>query len=200
MRTPSRLLLGVAVGALLLGSSTALAGPLDGPGAQKALVCSACHGFGGNSRGDTVPILAGADAAYLKKALSDYAAGHRPSPEMEPYAKMVLVLGVDEVARYFGEQKMEPTPIPVDAAAVARGRVAAAQCAICHGQDGKGNAAMQSPGLAGQPPGFLREQMVLFKQDKRNPGDPALKAAKALMLTIPDETYTDLAAYYSSLR
>ena len=69
MRTPSRLLLGVAVGALLLGSSTALAGPLDGPGAQKALVCSACHGFGGNSRGDTVPILAGADAAYLKKAL-----------------------------------------------------------------------------------------------------------------------------------
>ena len=59
---------------------------------------------------------------------------------------------------------------------------------------------MQSPSLAGQPPGFLREQMLLFKQDKRNPGDPALKAVKALMLTIPDETFTDLAAYYSSLR
>jgi len=57
-----------------------------------------------------------------------------------------------------------------------------------------------SPSLAGQPPGFLRDQMLLFKQDKRNPGDPALKAVKALMLTIPDETFTDLAAYYSSLR
>jgi cytochrome c oxidase subunit 2 len=113
---------------------------------------------------------------------------------------MVVVLGVDEVARYFGEQKMQPTSIAVDAGAVARGRAAAAQCATCHGPDGKGNAAMQSPSLAGQPPGFLREQMLLFKQDKRNPGDAALKAMKTLMLTIPDETYTDLAAYYSSLR
>jgi cytochrome c553 len=95
---------------------------------------------------------------------------------------------------------MQPTPVAVDAAAVARGRVAAAQCAVCHGPDGKGNAAMLSPSLAGQPPGFLREQMLLFKQDKRNQGEPALKAAKALMLTIPDETLTDLAAYYSSLR
>ena len=69
----------------------------------------------------------------------------------------MVVLGVDEVARYFGEQKMQPTPIAVDAGAVARGRSAAAQCATCHGPDGKGNAAMQSPSLAGQPPGFLRE-------------------------------------------
>ena len=66
--------------------------------------------------------------------------------------------------------------------------------------NGKGDAAKQIPSLAGQPPGFLREQMLLFKQDTRNPGDPALKAVKALMQTIPDETLTDLAAYYSSLR
>ena len=38
------------------------------------------------------------------------------------------------------------------------------------------------------------------EHDKRNQGEPALKAAKALMLTIPDETLTELAAYYSSLR
>ena len=176
------------------------AGPLDDPGFAKSLTCSACHGTAGNSRSDFMPIIAGMSPAYFKKQIEAYAEGKRPSPEMEPYAKMVLVLGVDEVARYFGAQKMQPTPIAVDAAAVARGRVAAAQCAICHGADGKGNAAMQSPSLAGQPPGFLREQMLLFKQDKRNPGEPALKAAKALMLTIPEETYTDLAAYYSSLR
>ena len=46
----------------------------------------------------------------------------------------------------------------------------------------------------------LRDQMMLFKQDKRNPGDANLFAVKALMRTIPDETYGDLAAYYSSLR
>ena len=189
--------IGLACGAL---AGTASAAPLDDPGFAKSLTCSACHGAAGNSRSDFMPIIAGMSPAYFKKQIEAYAGGKRPSPEMEPYAKMVVVLGVDEVARYFGEQKMQPTTIAVDAAAVARGRAAAAQCATCHGPDGKGNAAMQSPSLAGQPPGFLREQMLLFKQDKRNPGDAALKAMKTLMLTIPDETFTDLAAYYSSLR
>ena len=159
--------IGLACGAL---AGTASAGPLDDPGFAKSLTCSACHGAAGNSRSDFMPIIAGMSPAYFKKQIEAYAGGKRPSPEMEPYAKMVLVLGVDEVARYFGEQKMQPTPIAVDAGAVARGRTAAAQCATCHGPDGKGNAAMQSPSLAGQPPGFLREQMLLFKQDKRNPG------------------------------
>jgi len=192
-----------AVGLALAGAwlaAPATAGPLDDPGFGKSLTCSACHGAAGNSRSDVMPIIAGMSPAYFKKQIDAYAAGKRPSPEMEPYAKMVLVLGVDEVARYFGEQRMEPTPVAVDAAAVARGRAAAAQCAICHGAEGRGNAAMVSPSLAGQPPGFLREQMLLFKQDKRNPGDPTLKAAKTLIQTIPDETLADLAAYYSSLR
>ena len=189
--------IGLACGVL---AGTASAGPLDDPGFAKSLTCSACHGAAGNSRSDFMPIIAGMSPAYFKKQIEAYAGGKRPSPEMEPYAKMVVVLGVDEVARYFGEQKMQPTPVAVDAGAVARGRTAAAQCATCHGPDGKGNAAMQSPSLAGQPPGFLREQMLLFKQDKRNPGDAALKAVKTLMLAIPDETFTDLAAYYSSLR
>ena len=200
MRTPSGLLLGVAVGALLLGSSTALAGPLDGPGAQKALVCSACHGFGGNSRGDTVPILAGADAAYLKKALSDYAAGRRPSPEMEPYAKMVLQSGVDDIAAYFAAQARTPSPVKVDPAAVERGRAAAVQCTLCHGASGKGDASKGVPDLTGQPPGYLRTQMLLFKLDRRSPGDDQLKAVKVLMRTIPDEQISDLAAYWSSVR
>ena len=75
------------------------------------MTCSACHGFAGQSRGDTVPILAGIDAAYFKKAIADYAAGRRPSPEMEPYAKMVTHFGVDDVAGYFAGQKREPTPL-----------------------------------------------------------------------------------------
>jgi cytochrome c553 len=176
------------------------AGPLDNPGFAKSLTCSACHGADGNSRSSFMPIIAGMDVAYFKKQIDAYATGKRPSPEMEPFAKMVQVLGVDQVAAYFREQKMQPTPIAVDPAAVARGRAASAPCATCHGPDGKGNAAAQGPALAGQPPGYLREQMLLFKQDKRSPGDPELKSVKQLMATIPDAAFADLAAYYSSLR
>ena len=196
IRTKSVIAAAAGLGLLAIAAGGAGAGPLDQPGFEKSLTCSACHGAGGNSRSDSMPILAGMSPAYFKKQIEAYAGGKRPSPEMEPYAKMVQQLGVDDVARYFAEQKMQPTPISVSADAVARGRSAAAQCVICHGQDGKGDVAKLIPSLAGQPPAYLREQMLLFKQDKRNLGDAALNAVKALMRTIPDDTYSDLAAYY----
>jgi cytochrome c553 len=178
----------------------AAAGPLDGPGAPQALVCSACHGFAGQSQSNTMPILAGMAPWYFKKSIQDYAAGTRTSPEMEPYAKMVLQFGVDDVAAYFGAQKRTASPVKLDPAAVERGRAAAVQCTLCHGVSGKGDPAKGVPDLTGQPPGYLRNQMLLFKADRRSPGDAQLKVIKALMLTIPDEQLADLAAYWSSVR
>jgi len=178
----------------------AAAGPLDGPGAPQALVCSACHGFAGQSQSNTMPILAGMAPWYFKKSIQDYAAGKRTSPEMEPYAKQVLQFGVDDVAAYFGAQKRTASPVKLDPAAVERGRAAAVQCTLCHGVSGKGDPAKGVPDLTGQPPGYLRNQMLLFKADRRSPGDAQLKVIKALMLTIPDEQLADLAAYWSSVR
>lgn len=186
---------------LLTGFGTAgAAGPLDNPGFAKVITCSACHGQSGNSRSDMMPIIAGLDQAYFKRQIENYATGRRPSPEMEPYAKQIQVLGLDQIAAYFMAQKREPTLIRVSPDAVAKGRVSAAQCVICHGEDGKGDAARLIPGLAGQPPGYLAQQMILFKQDTRDPGDPLLAAKKALMRTIPDSQFPELAAYYSGLR
>ena len=185
---------------LLLAVPAADAGPLDHPGYTKAFSCSACHGFAGNSRSATMPILAGMNATYVKKALQDYASGKRPSPEMEPYAKMGVQLGADDVASYFASQTKIPTPIAADAAAVTRGRAASQPCVICHGPAGKGDAAKGIPDLSGQPAGYLASQIMLFKSDRRSPGDDPLKAMKALMKSVPDDQVGDLAAYYSSLR
>ena len=185
---------------VLAVAGTAAAGPLDTPGAPQALVCSACHGFGGQSQSNTMPIIAGIAPWYFKKAIQDYAAGKRTSPEMEPYAKQVLQLGVDDVAAYFAAQQRTPSPVKLDPAAVERGRAAAVQCTLCHGVSGKGDSSKGVPDLTGQPPGYLRNQMLLFKADRRSPGDEQLKAVKALMRTIPDEQIADLAAYWSSVR
>ena len=186
---------------LAIGTSgAAAAGPVDAPGFTKVFTCSACHGPGGNSQSDSMPILAGLPPAYFKKQIEAYATAKRPSPEMEPYAKMVQVLGVDDVAAYFARQPRQPTPIRAQTPAVERGRAASVQCVICHGTDGRGDPAKLIPNLAGQPPLYLRQQMLLFKADKRNPGDASIAALKALMRSIPDETIGDLAAYYSSLR
>lgn len=185
---------------VLAVAGPAAAGPLDMPGATKAMNCAACHGPAGQSASETMPILSGLWPEYFKKAIEDYAAGRRPSPEMEPYAKQVLQLGVDDIAAYFAAQKREPTALKVDAAAAGRGRTAAQQCVLCHGPDGRGDRAKRIPDISGQPAGYLNNQMLLFKQDKRSPGDEQLKPLKALFKTLPDQTIADLAAYFSSVR
>jgi cytochrome c553 len=200
MRRTLGAVLAVSLGLLLGDAGPAAAGPLDQPGYAQAVTCSACHGFNGNSRTEAVPILAGLSAAYFRKAIEDYAAGRRVSPEMEPFAKQIKQLGVDDLAAYFAAQKREPTPVKVDRAAVERGRAAAGQCAACHGPEGQGDPAKVVPSIAGQPAGYLRNQLLLFKADKRSPGDPELTKLKAILRGIPDTTLADVAAYYSSLR
>ena len=198
----------VALVAMLAAPSTSTAplaaGPLDQPGFAKAMTCAACHGMGGNSRSAAVPILAGASPAYFKKAIEDYAAGKRVSAEMEPFAKQVKLLGVDEVAAFFAAQRRQPTPVKVDRAAVERGRAASTPCAACHGADGHGGApgdpTKLGPAIAGQPALYLKNQLLLFKADKRSPGDEPLTKMKSVLKTMPDDTLGDVAAYYSSLR
>jgi cytochrome c553 len=184
---------------LALPATGATQSRYDDTPALKAITCTACHGAAGNSRSDMIPILAGMDARYFKKQIQDYASGLRVSPEMEPYAKLTLTQGADEIAAFFARQKAERTSIRSDGGAVARGREAAKACAVCHGAEGRGDKAKLIPSLAGQPPGYLRAQLLLLKADQRSPKDDTLKAVKALLKTIPDERLADLAAYYSSL-
>jgi cytochrome c553 len=199
--TGAAVALAVAVFLLVAGPGTArAAGPLDDPAFAKVITCAACHGANGNSRSDMMPIIAGLDPVYFKRQIENYATGKRPSPEMEPYAKEIQFLGLDQIAAYFAAQKRQPTPIRAPVEAAARGRAIAAQCVICHGPDGKGDPARLIPGLAGQPPGYLAQQMLVFKLDTRDPGVPLLAAKKALMRIIPDSQFPELAAYYSTLR
>jgi len=65
---------------------------------------------------------------------------------------------------------------------------------------GEGDRARLVPPLRGQPAGYLREQILLFRDGARSPEDPAVRAAKALMRDLPEAAVDDLAAYYASLR
>ena len=191
----------VFVVVLVLMLPFADAGPLDVPGATKTLTCTACHGSGGQSPSTTMPILAGMWPVYFKKAIADYAAGKRPSTEMEPYAKMVMQMGVDDVAGYFAGQPRAATAIAADPAEVARGRAAAEECMRCHKPGGTTIGPDIIPDLRGQPPGYLLYQMRLFKENRRSPGDPDLaKLKEELMQKIPEATLADLAAYWSSVK
>ena len=183
-------------------SPGAAAGPLDSPNASKALVCSACHGFAGNSPGNTVPILAGMAPSYFKKAINDYAAGKRPSPEMEPYSKYVLQLGLDDIADFFAVQRKQlPARVKAEAKALSRGPTLASQCASCHGAQGEGDAFRTIPALQGQPAQYQKAQMALFGGDKRKLDDADQdKIKKAMFKGLDLADFEVLAAYYATLK
>ncbi len=187
--------------ALTFTPLNAAAGPLDSPGALKSMVCSACHGFAGNSPGNTVPIIAGMAPSYFKKAIKDYAEGKRPSPEMEPYSKYVLQVGLDEVADYFAVQPRQPARTKSDPNAVKRGAALAGQCAACHGPKGEGDAFRAMPSIQGQPAGYLQLQLTTLKENKRKLDDAAQDETKKTMLKpLTEADLGALAAYFSSLK
>jgi cytochrome c553 len=201
MLTSRLLLLALIASGLAFAPFNAAAGPLDSPGAQKALVCSACHGFAGNSPGNTVPIIAGMSPNYFKKAIKDYAEGRRPSPEMEPYSKYVLQAGIDEIADYFAQQTRQRATTKVDPSAAKRGAPLAGQCAACHGANGEGDAFRAVPAIAGQPPGYLQLQLTILKENKRKLEDVTVDEAKRTMLKpLSEADLAGLAAYFSSLK
>jgi cytochrome c553 len=191
----------LATAASVLAPFNAAAGPLDSPGAQKALVCSACHGFAGNSPGNTVPIIAGMSPNYFKKAIKDYAEGRRPSPEMEPYSKYVLQAGIEDIADYFAVQTRQRATTKVDPNAVKRGAALAGQCAACHGANGEGDAFRTVPAIHGQPAGYLQLQLTILKENKRKLEDATVDEAKKTMLKpLSEADLAGLAAYFSSLK
>jgi cytochrome c553 len=202
MRKLFLLPLGITVFFVFILVAGAEAGPLDSPNASKALVCSACHGPGGNSPGNTVPILAGMAPSYFKKAINDYATGKRQSPEMEPYSKYVLQFGLDDVADYFAVQlRKAPVKAKADAGMLSHGARLATQCAACHGAQGDGDAFRAVPVLQGQPAGYLEAQMELFKGDKRALDDKEQDNTKKTMFkALQAAALAELAAYYSSLK
>jgi len=173
----------------------------DSPGAAKSMVCSACHGFDGNSPGNTMPIIAGMPPNYFKKAIKDYADGKRPSPEMEPFSKYVMQAGLDEIAAYFAAQKKQPTRIKVNPQAAKRGAALASQCTACHNAQTEADPGTDFPVLRGQPPGYLTMQLVILKEDKRKLEDAGLDdLKKKLLKPLSDQELADLAAYFASLR
>ncbi len=88
---------------------------------------------------------------------------------------------------------------PGDAAA---GQAAYAICAACHGPDGQGMQALNSPKLTGQEGWYLRRQIQYFKNGIRGTaeGDTFGATMAPIMAAVPDEqTIDNIVAYIQSL-
>ena len=84
----------------------------------------------------------------------------------------------------------------------AKGKARYAVCQACHGADGMGNKALNSPKIAGQEPWYLERQLKNFKAGIRGADskDTYGMQMRPMALTLADDqSIRDMAAYVSSI-
>jgi len=83
-----------------------------------------------------------------------------------------------------------------------KGKAAYAVCAACHGANGMGNKALNSPSIAGQEPWYLERQLKNYKGGIRgaDPKDTYGMQMRPMALTLAnDQAISNMVAYLSSM-
>jgi len=136
-------------------------------GRQKAAVCAACHGEGGNSTNPVWPSLAAQPAQFISTSLFMFREGNRKDALMTPMAKPLSNAEMNDIAAYFAAQKAAPPQHksrPENAAA-GPGLAKKYNCSQCHGPAMLGQQHI--PRIAGQQFEYLRVQLRGFKAGTR---------------------------------
>jgi cytochrome c553 len=181
--------------------------PADPAKAQPiaASVCAACHGADGNSPIPTNPNIAGQDAHYLYKQLTDYKNGRRKNPIMSGMVANLSDGDMRNLAAYFSQQKAKAGAAKDRDLAVAGQRVyrggdsttGVPACSSCHAPDGVG-IPIQFPRLSGQHGEYTLTQLQLFRSGERA-NDPN-SVMRTIAQRMSDKAMAAVAEYISGLK
>lgn len=192
----------IAAGGPLKGSAPVepqpLPVPVPKPGTPesgKYLVetkCLGCHGSGAS--GMDTPLLHGQDKAYLVKQINDFKSGDRPDTMMNAMKSQVEALSdveIDDIASHLSTQAACSITIEIkaDGGDIVKGQEKAQACLGCH------NIRGFAPVLTGQKTGYLKANILNFKNDVRKND-----TMKAMVANLTDEDINDISAYLNSMR
>jgi cytochrome c553 len=194
----------VVVASLALLPALALAGDPEA-GAQKSLVCGACHGVDGNSVNPEWPNLAGQHASYTAAQLELFKQGVRDNIIMMPNAMLLSSEDMADLAAYYARQT--PAGLEADPSNAAEGEQiyragdstrGLPACIACHGPQGKGNGPAQYPALRAQHSLYTYLQLRAYASGERKPvGNDMMQTIAARMT---DEEMRAVASYLQGLR
>lgn len=179
-------------------------------GKEAANVCVSCHGADGsgnnNEQGEPWPRLAGLNADYLAKQLSDFKSGSRTNATMKPFANMLSEQQILDIARYYSE--LEPTAgkggEDASDSLLQRGQQLAERgdwsdyivsCKSCHGPDNLG-AGSVFPAIAGQHAHYIETQLRAWQEGTRENDPQDLMGTIARRMS--DEDIRAVAAWLST--
>jgi cytochrome c oxidase subunit 2 len=174
--------------------------------------CAPCHGPDGHGNATIgAPHIAGQESWYLERQLQKFRTGVRGShPDdntglrMRPMSRL---LRNDEDVKAIAEY-VSKLPVAAEHAATLegahpdKGKDLYAVCAACHGQDGKGNQAMNAPALHHLDDWYVATQITKFRSGVRgaNPADVEGAQMAPMSRILPDEeAVKNVAAYIQTL-
>lgn len=138
-------------------------------------VCAACHGADGNGvPGNPAPRLAGQQAKYLAKQLTEFASGARRHDVMTGIVATLDKSDFPDLAQHFSDKKLVLGRVGDPGLAEAGRKVyedgntesGVPGCQGCHGSKGDGNARF--PRVSGQHMAYTLQQMADFRSGTRS--------------------------------
>lgn len=171
--------------------------------------CAACHG----AKGEGVPAmqgpaLAGQSVWYLKRQIKAFQKGHRGGLGDTWGMTMKAMAGIlsteeqiDAVAKYINAMKPVHHASTISGDPV-QGKSLYSLCMACHGVDGKGMQAFNSPSLLYQHDWYLARQLNNYKNNIRgvHPDDIYGSQMRPMAATlITTAALTNVVSYINSL-
>ena len=168
-------------------------------------VCAACHAVDGNSAAAANPKLAGLNAEYINKQLTEYKSGARKNPVMGGIVSSLSPQDMLNLAAYYSAQQPKPgtskdQTLALQGQKIYRGGVLGAgvpACASCHGAQGKG-IPVQFPRLAGQHSDYIYAQLNSFRVGAR--ANDGAKMMQTIAAKMTDADMKAVSAYIQGLR
>ena len=168
-------------------------------------VCAGCHAADGNSAAAANPKLAGLNAEYINKQLTNFKSGDRKNAVMSGMVASLSPQDMLNLAAYFSAQQPKPgtskdQELALLGQKVFRGGVMGAgvpACASCHGPQGKG-IPVQFPRLAGQHGDYIYSQLNAFRVGAR--ANDGAKMMQSIAAKMTDADMKAVAAYIQGLR
>jgi cytochrome c oxidase subunit 2 len=153
----------------------ALAAADPAAGATQYAVCMACHGPAGEgNQALNAPRIAGQQAWYLHRQLSNFRAGVRGTHEQDIFGTQMRAFAAmlpDETAIRDVAAHIESLPGSTAESTVTgdvkRGKSLYSNCVACHGANGQGIWALNAPRLAQMSDWYLARQLNNFRAEIR---------------------------------
>jgi len=189
-------------------SAHAAGDPAKGKAAYET--CAVCHGANGEGTPElNVPKIGGQEEWYVARQLQNFKTGLRAPTTSDVYGTQMRALSMtlandQEIADVSAYVASLSPPAVADTVSgdAAQGKAAYATCTACHGANGEGNQALNSPKLAGQHDWYIVRQLQNYKSGVRG-GDPKnvfdTQMRPMAMILTTDDAVNNVAAYINSL-